>query len=440
MSQGATTPSQPLRHPVRNLLIEVIQDSGSGTERRCTGDALSVGTARDNDIVLVDPKVSRYHFSVRAHGADVVISDLGSTNGTKVGALTLRDAAASLEIGAVISIGDSSLRVADGGFAMLDLHQATSLGGIVGVSPVMRELMARLQRTSASSAPVLVLGESGTGKELIARAIHEESPRASGPFVTMDAAAMTGPLFASEFFGHERGAFTGAHRRHIGAFERAHSGTLFLDEVGELDETMQSMLLGVIERGRFQRVGGDKEISVDVRLVCATHRDLRARVNDGRFRLDLYYRLAVVVLEVPALRQRPEDIEPLAMHFVRELGLGGSVPQLLTEPHLQALRNHSWPGNVRELRNAIMRAAATGENPVFAEDDVQVGVHAPPPGAGAWSRPYKEARRGVLDQFENGYLQRLLDRNDGSLRKAAREAGIDRSYLLQLLRKHGLRK
>jgi DNA-binding NtrC family response regulator len=379
-----------------------------------SGDVLTVGTARDNDVVLSDPEVSRYHLRVRALGTDIVAT------GTRVG------------------LGDSTVRVGDGGFALRELHEATSLRGLVGSSPAMRELMARVRKVAASSAPLLILGESGTGKELVAQAIHEESSRHAGPFVTVDSAAMTESLFASELFGHERGAFTGAHQQHIGAFERADGGTLFLDEVGELSEPMQSMLLGAIERGRFRRVGGQRDIQVDVRLVSATHQNLRAHLNSNRFRLDLYYRLAVVVLEVPPLRERPEDVEALTMHFVRQLDASPAVARLLCSPEqLRVLERHAWPGNVRELRNVVMRAIATGEQPVL---EGHVAAHPAVGGQQLWSRPYKEARRTLLDQFELGYLQQLLERNDGSLRKSAREADIDRSYLIQMLRKHGLKK
>jgi DNA-binding NtrC family response regulator len=439
MAQASTIPSSALRHPVRKLQLEVLRDGSGPANAVASGDVLTVGTARDNDVVLSDPKVSRYHLRVRALGADIIATDLGSTNGTCIGPVTLADASVRLEPGTLVGLGDSTVRVGDGGFAMRELHEATSLRGIVGTSAAMRELMARVRKVAPSSAPLLILGESGTGKELVAQALHEESPRHAGPFVTVDGAALTESLFASELFGHERGAFTGAHQQHIGAFERADGGTLFLDEVGELSEPMQSMLLGAIERGRFRRVGGTRDIAVDVRLVSATHQNLRAHVNSNRFRLDLYYRLAVVVLEVPPLRERPEAVEPLTLHFLHQLDSSPSVASLLCSPEqLRALERHAWPGNVRELRNVVMRAMATGEQPVL---EGSVATHSTVGGGQElWSRPYKEARRTLLDQFELGYLQRLLERNDGSLRKSAREAGIDRSYLIQMLRKHGLKQ
>jgi DNA-binding NtrC family response regulator len=437
MHPGSTTPSRPLRHPVRNLQLEVLGSGGTTVARIVSGDVLNVGTARDNDVVLEDAKVSRYHLRVRALGPDIVLTDLGSTNGTRVGAALIEDASVRIDPGAILGLGDSLVRVRDGGAAMRDLHEATTLGGLVGASAGMRALMARVRKTASSSVPVLILGESGTGKELLARAIHDGSPRRDRPFVTVDGAALTESLFASELFGHERGSFTGAHQRHIGAFERASGGTLFLDEVGELSDAMQSMLLGVIERGRFRRVGGQQDISADVRLVSATHQNLRAHINRNRFRLDLYYRLAVVVLDVPPLRERPEDIEPLTMHLLRQQNASATVTDLFSPEQLRRLERHAWPGNVRELRNVVMRAIATEEQPVLESEAASTSAGG---GHTLWTRPYKDARRTAIDQFEVGYLQRLLERNDGSLRKSAREAGIDRSYLLQLLRKQGLRE
>jgi DNA-binding NtrC family response regulator len=432
-----TVPNQPRRHPVRRVRVEVLGGTGVAAS-----DSITVGTARDNDLTLTDPRVSRYHLRVRASGRDVVLTDLGSTNGTRIGAAILKDGSVTLDLDAVVSLGDTTLKISDGGVDMVDLHATGGFGGLVGRSTAMRELLLRTERAAVGDAPVLILGESGTGKELIARALHEHGPRAQGPMVTVDGGALTPSLYASELFGHERGAFTGAVHRHVGAYERANRGTLFLDEVGELDPAMQAALLGAIERGRIRRLGGASDVDVEVRLVCATHRDLRARVNDERFRLDLYYRLAVIVLETPPLRERPEDIEPLVDHFLRLAEAGVDARTLFTADQLRQLRLHSWPGNVRELRNVVLRALAAGQGAPLALDDASaVGnarMHAPP--SVLLSRPFKEARRSVLDQFEASYLQHLLERNGGSLRKSAREAGIDRSYLLQLLRKHGLRE
>src|SRR5262249_43794023 len=283
-------------------------------------------------------------------------------------------------------------------------------------TPVMRRLLLSIERAAQSDAAVLLIGESGTGKEVIARALHDLGPRAKKPFVTVDCGALSPTLVASELFGHERGAFTGADRQHIGAFERASGGTLFLDEIGELPGALQANLLGVLERRRFRRLGGKQEISVDVRIVSATHRDLRAEVNSGTFRLDLYYRLAVVVMKVPPLRERADDVPLLVEHFLRECGHDGPVGALISPAAMHALMHHHWPGNVRELRNLIEATVAMGEAP-----PLDGGPAAPAGRAGVADLPYKEARAQVLHDFEASYLRALLERTQGNVSQAPRE-------------------
>jgi DNA-binding NtrC family response regulator len=312
----------------------------------------------------------------------------------------------------------------------------------------MRRLMSQARRAAQSNVAVLLIGESGTGKELLARALHDASPRAAGPFVTIDCGAVTPTLVASELFGHERGAFTGAIQARSGAFEAADGGTLFLDEIGELAPELQVTLLGALERRRFCRVGGRKEISVDVRVVAATNRDLRSDVNSGVFRLDLYYRLAVVTLEVPPLRERPKDIPLLAEHFAREEGFEGPIAKLIPDETMARLMRHRLPGNVRELRNYVQAAVAMGE-----PGDLPLESHAAAPeaagepdvdalrrGWGAFvAQPYGEARTRLLREFELDYLKRLLERTHGNVAQAARDAQMARSHLNELLRRHKIR-
>jgi len=286
---------------------------------------------------------------------------------------------------------------------------------------------------------VLLHGESGTGKELIARAIHERGPRHKKPFVTVDCGSLSPGLVASELFGHERGAFTGAERRHEGAFERANGGTVFLDEIGELSPSLQATLLGVLERRRFRRVGGSSELEVDVRVVSATHRDLRALVNAGQFRLDLYFRLAVVKLDVPALRLRSDDLELLIAHFLREAGSEASVESLFPKDTLASMRAYAWPGNVRELRNLVEATLAMGEAPPLdalqSADTPSSGAVLPGP-----EKLYKDARAEVLQRFEHFYLSKLLELTKGNVSAAARHAKMDRSHLIELLQRHHLRE
>ncbi|MBJ71582.1 MAG: hypothetical protein CMN31_09605 [Sandaracinus sp.] len=418
--------------PTRAVAVQVLEGADAG--QRASGDArLTVGTASDNDLVLQDPTVSRYHLELRRGPHGIEARDLGSTNGTLAGALRLTEAA--VPAGTVLTLGKTALRVDDGEAQELDLHDGTPLAGLRGRSPAMRHLMAKVKRASQSDVAVLLVGESGTGKERIAEALHQIGPRRRGPFVTVDCGALAPTLVASELFGHEAGAFTGAKARHPGAFERADGGTLFLDEIGELPESLQATLLGALERRRFRRLGGREEIAVDVRVVSATHRDVRADVNTGRFRLDLFYRLAVVTLEVPPLRARPDDIELLAEHFLQELGW--QRPQdVLTPPVLEALRRHHWPGNVRELRNFVEATVAMGEPPELHGAVEGAGAD---PFAAVLERPWKDARAAIVGELERRYFGRLIERTEGNVSEAARVAEMDRGHLTDLLRRHGLK-
>ncbi len=415
--------------PVRSLRVEVVEGPDLGRVSVSPAETLTVGTAEGNDLVLGDRTVSRFHLEL-ARGEDgIEVRDLGSTNGT--GYERARLSRAWVPPGAVLSLGHTRVRVDDGARVTVELHEDGSFAGLVGRTAVMRRLMARVKRAAHSDVAVLVVGESGCGKELVARALHEESARRAGPLVTVDCGALAPALVASELFGHERGAFTGADAQHVGAFERAHRGTLFLDEIGELPAELQPVLLGALERGRFRRVGGRKDVEVDVRVVAATHRDLRSEVNAGSFRLDLYYRLAVVTLQVPSLRERPEDVPVLVEHFLREAGHDGPVAAVFPPDAMAALAAHRWPGNVRELRNVVEATLAMGEPPTL---DGRAGPKPPLPGGAS----YREARRELLDAFEREFVRALLARTGGNVSAAAREARMDRTYLIKLIARHAL--
>ena len=402
---------------------------------------ISVGTAPGNDLVLSDETVSRYHLEIRRDEDRILIKDLGTTNGT-----ALREALvdqARVLPGTVLSLGNTKLEIRDGEPLTFELHPEERLGRLRGRSQAMLRLMARIKRAASSDASVLLVGETGTGKELTAQAIHEASRRGSRPFETVDCGALLPTLVASELFGHEKGAFTGADRRHIGAFERADGGTLFLDEIGELPSSLQPALLGALERRSFRRVGGNTSIKVDVRVVCATHRDLRAEVNQGRFRQDLYYRLAVVPLLLPPLRERTDDILLLVEHFLEEARFDGELRDIFSPKAIENLKNHRWPGNIRELRNFVEAAVVMGETPHF-------GAERSARRASTMSRtleadealelPYGEARAAVLEGFEAKYLSALLKRAKGNVSAAAREAKMNRSYLIKMLKRHGLKR
>ncbi|MFO0686131.1 MAG: sigma 54-interacting transcriptional regulator [Sandaracinus sp.] len=421
--------------PIREVWLRV---SGPGMEPlEARGEIVTVGTASDNALVLKDDHVSRYHLEVRCDGDRVVVRDLGSTNGTSVGPVELRDASVRVLPGTTLRIGTTTLQVEHGEVAQVDAPVAVAGVGVLARSAAMRRVLGSARTVATRDVSVLIQGESGTGKELLARAMHDLGPRAHGPFVTVDCGAIPAHLVASELFGHERGAFTGADRKHEGAFERASRGTLFLDEIGELPREVQPTLLGALERHRFRRVGGTADVSVDLRVVAATHRDLRSAVNDGSFRLDLYHRLAVVTLSLPPLRERTEDLPVLIEHFLREEGYDGPVSALFDQAAIERLARRRWEGNVRELRNHVVATLTFGEEPAL-----------PPSGsassgeeveAQALGLPYREARRVVTERFERRYLEALLTQVNGNVRAAARAARMDRNYLTALLERHGLR-
>ena len=420
---------------IDTLVVEVVEGPDAGSAARAVGDRVSVGSAEGNDLVLRDPTVSRYHLDVIREPFAFLLVDHGSTNGTRVGPVVVHRAGVPPRTR--VQIGSTTLLVDDGGRRAVELYPGEALGAMRGRSPALRRLMAQASRVAATRAPVLVVGESGTGKELLAHALHEQGARPAAPFEVVDCGALVPALVASELFGHERGAFTGADRPHAGAFERAADGTVFLDEVGELPAAVQAALLGALERRRFRRVGGKVELPLEARVVSATHRDLRAEVNEGRFRLDLYYRLAVVTLRMPSLRERPEDVPLLVEHFVREAGHVGAVEALVSPAAMAALAQHAWPGNVRELRNVIEATLALGEVPSLDAGEGEGGAAADVIGA-VLGKPYKRARDTVLQAFEARYLAGLIERSAGNVSRAAREGQMDRSHLIDLLRRHQL--
>jgi DNA-binding NtrC family response regulator len=420
--------------PIRSLCVQVLEGPDAGASHVAREDHVTIGTATGNDLVLTDERVSRFHVELSRGRAGVRIVDCGSTNGTFVHGVSI--ASGEAPAGCVLQLGASKLKVTDGDEVTLELHGEERLAGLYGRSPAMRRLMSSVERAARSEVSVLVVGESGTGKELIARALHDLGPRGAGPFVAVDCGALSPSLVASELFGHERGAFTGAESQHVGAFERAHGGTLFLDEIGELPVALQANLLGALERRRIRRLGGRTDLAIDVRVVSATNRDLRAEVNANAFRLDLFYRLAVVTLRSPPLRDRAEDIELLVEHFLREAGHDGPVEDLISPPAMRSLASHHWPGNVRELRNLIEATLAMGEPPAI--EAVALGGGGDP-FAPLLPLPYRAARQQLLDQFEVRYLRALLDRADGNVSRAAREAQMNRSHLQVMLSRHRLK-
>jgi len=422
----------------RKLAVEVVAGPDRGKRVVTTDPAFTVGTAAQNALVLRDAGVSRHHLRLEATPDGVLLSDLDSTNGTLLGAVGVRQV--------ILGDGPVELRLADTVLRIaplaeeeeIPLERGDRFGTVLGKSAAMRELFHKLARASAQDVTILLEGETGTGKELLAREIHQHSPRRDGPFVIIDCGAIPATLIESELFGHARGAFTGAGGERAGAFEEAHRGTIFLDEIGELDLGMQPRLLRALESGQVKRLGEAAHRKVDVRIIAATHRDLERAVNHATFRADLFYRLAVVRLRVPPLRERPEDIEPLAQHLLADAArrFGLERPPPLPPAALQQIITHRWPGNVRELRNFCERLVALsgdGETPPAATPSRDAVDE-------TGDLPFKEAKAEWVARFDVQYLTRLLERCQGNVAEAARRSGIDRVHLFRLIKKYGLRQ
>ncbi|MEM7678838.1 MAG: sigma 54-interacting transcriptional regulator, partial [Myxococcota bacterium] len=419
------------------LRLEVVEGPDAGKTYDASSDSVSVGSAPGNDLVLSDPTVSRHHLELSLAEDRISVVDHDSTNFTMVGPVHITRA--TVRPDTVLTLGRSRVKVSDGRPIAVAVYNDDDLHGLKGRSPKMRRLMAQIAQVARSDASVLILGETGTGKERIAEAIHRASPRADEPFEIVDCGALMPTLIASELFGHEKGAFTGANHQHKGAFERAHGGTLFLDELGELPANLQVRLLGALERRAFKRVGGTKAIEVDVRVVSATHRDLRKWVNNGEFRQDLYYRVAVARLAIAPLRERPEDIPLLIEHFLQEMGEDAPLSTLIPDSVMDALTKHHWPGNVRELRNFVESALAFGEAPPIERTEVTSGQAVAGPSPALLEKPYREARDTILQEFQIAYFKRLLERAEGNVSRAANLARMNRPHLIQLLKRYGLR-
>jgi DNA-binding NtrC family response regulator len=425
----------PAAVPVK---LVVVQGPDEGLEV-AVERAVRIGTDPGVDLVLSDAAVSRNHAVVSAIGGQVAIKDLGSRNGTYLGTTRISDAAVPL--GALLTLGNTTIAVQP------RLHvrevapsSARQFGELFGESVAMREVFAIFERVAPTHATVLIEGESGTGKELAARAIHQASSRASGPYVVFDCAAVPRELAESQLFGHKRGAFSGAIEDRQGAFQQAHGGTLCLDEIGELPLELQPKLLRALETGEVRRVGDDAVRKVDVRMLAATNRELGAEARRGTFRSDLLYRLDVVKVRLPALRHRPEDIRGLV---ARLLGSRLSEGDAVAGDNLSKLLSYAWPGNVRELRNVLERAVALAPVPVcFADLVFNLGPASPLtigpsfPGV-ATPLPYKAAKQQLLTSFDRAYAEALLERHGGNISRAADAAGLSRRALYDLIARTG---
>jgi DNA-binding NtrC family response regulator len=467
-SAGAGTVAAGARYlEVPRCSLVILSGGQRGEERVIEGDAFRIGKSPDNELVLNDETVSRGHCEIVRERKGYLLRDLGSTNGTLLDGAEIKEA--WLKPGAVITVGKVELKVRP--FAeRIELlpSEKEEFGEVVGTSIAMRQIFGLLERLGPTDATVLIGGETGTGKDVLARSIHRSSPRKNKPFVVVDCGAVVSTLIESELFGHEKGSFTGATGQRQGAFELAHGGTLFLDEIGELPLDLQPKLLRALEQRAFRRVGGSKEIRVDIRVIAASKRNLRMEVERGKFREDLFFRLAVVPLEMPPLRERREDVPVLVQRLLASLGeTDPTAPRAVTRDAMDALRAHDWPGNVRELRNVLERAAylarAHGESEISLTGvPIAAGMRPVPTGSGGGaatealgaggaknvahatassfdpSKSYRETRSEWEAQFERTYVGWLLERHSNNISAAARAADMDRKYLYRLAKKHGL--
>ncbi len=441
-------------------------------------DRLVIGTSPSAGIVLTDRIVSRLHAELEPRpDGSWWMNDLGSRNGTFLEDIQVTGArlpaTARIRMGATEFIFETSTETAP-----VELSREDRFGELVGSSLAMRRLFHYLEKISGTDSSILIGGETGTGKELVARSIHECSSRRGKPFIVVDCGALPENLIESELFGHLRGAFTGATATTVGAIEAANGGTIFFDEIGELPLSMQPKLLRVLERREVRRIGEATSRKVDVRILSASHRDLRTMVNDGAFREDLYFRLAVLPVHVPSLRERPDDIPLLLQHF-----LAASPSVHLSPEVIETISKRPWLGNVRELRNFVERITAVGSQGAMSlsftrppppnsggpstplpatgsgnsgarisprpdaedGDPLQAIPHAPalPSGLTAdpttralLAKPFKEFREDWVNHGEREYISQLLERHQRNVSAAAQEAGLDRTYLYRLIRKH----
>ncbi len=414
----------------------VIKGPDRGEQVTLSSKPITFGSAPSCDLVLSDKTVSRRHVEAYLDGNQTIVRDLGSTNGTYIQGSRFKEIAVGF--GAEIKLGKTVVKFLPDEEVVEPVEtESDHFGQLYGRDGKMRRLFALLEDIAPNDTTVLIEGETGTGKELIAEEIHHHSRRADGPFVVFDCGAVPHELIESALFGHVKGSFTGAVQDRRGAFAEANGGTIFLDEIGELALDLQPSLLRALDKRSVRRVGSNTYDRVDVRVIAATNRDLREEVAKKAFREDLYYRLAVIRVHLPPLRERGRDIDLLVDHFIKQFG--GARGLRASPDDMQRLRAYGWPGNVRELRNVIERACVLAKGDSLALDDALGADGVATPALGIRTDlPFKEAKGQLVELFEREYIVDLMKRHKMNLSAAAREAQIDRKHLRELIRKYGL--
>ena len=448
-SGGKSDPDPPPPQPVLSAIefvkcsLVVAAGPDAGARVPFESSRATIGTSPDCTLLLSDPTVSRVHCELVVEDRGFRLHDLDSTNGTTVAGLLVREV--WLEAGASFSVGSTRISLEPSAQRVeIRLSDEDRFGFAIGASARMREIFYVLERMAPKDVTVLLTGETGTGKDVLARSIHERSPRREKPFVTVDCGSLPDELVESELFGHAKGAFTGATEERAGAFEAADGGTVFLDEIGELPLAQQTKLLRVLEEREIRRVGETKPRKVDVRVIAATNRSLPVEVQAGTFRKDLYFRLSVLELRVPPLRERIEDIPLLAEQFLASLAeRGGRAKPALARHAIWALKTYPWPGNVRELRNVLEKAVALAAGPEIGPEAIALGSMGDDPSSTRPARPFAVDARVPYDEahdrFEREYLMDLLRLHELNVTNAAKAAGIHRQTIHRLLRKHGIK-
>ena len=441
---------------LRRVMLRVKSGPDMGSQSTVARSRITIGRSAVNDLVLTDSSISGTHAEIVLGDNGVQLHDLDSTNGTFIGAI--RISSAWIEPGMVIKVGKTEIELIQADEVQVPISGEDHYGALYGRSPAMREVFAILQRVAPTEMSVLIGGQTGTGKELVARALHDESPRQKGPFVVLDCGSLPRELAEAAILGHKKGSFTGAVSDRPGCFEEADGGTLFLDEIGELPLELQPKLLRVLDRREVQRIGESQVRKVDVRVVAATHRDLRMMVGQGSFREDLYFRLSVMTVDLPPLRERGDDVIMLAERFLEDLVrmMNGAMPRpAFSDAARDALLGEAFPGNVRQLKNIVQRAAHLCRNGIIEPSDLHLGRREERPVASStdqgadgapgidpalYEQPFKEAKQVMVDTFERAYFGRLLAKTDNNLSRASAEAGITRYYLRELLKRLGMHK